>query len=147
MLPLLILGLIVLGAVLGGAGMRRLGRWTRRAAGRWRPGVGVGAILLAFAGLILSVRGGVVLGLPLLAVSGALALAARRRGEGPPAQARTAPQLSEAEARAMLGVPPNASRQEIQAAYLRLMQRVHPDHGGASGLAAQLNAARDRLLG
>jgi hypothetical protein len=26
------------------------------------------------------------------------------------------------------------------------MQKVHPDRGGAPGLAAQLNAARDRLL-
>jgi hypothetical protein len=27
------------------------------------------------------------------------------------------------------------------------MLRAHPDQGGTSGLAAQLNAARDRLLG
>jgi hypothetical protein len=27
------------------------------------------------------------------------------------------------------------------------MQRAHPDHGGSTGLASQLNAARDRLLG
>jgi DnaJ-class molecular chaperone len=47
----------------------------------------------------------------------------------------------------MLGVDTSASEAEIQAAYLRLMRRVHPDHGGASGLAAQLNLARDRLLG
>jgi hypothetical protein len=26
------------------------------------------------------------------------------------------------------------------------MQRVHPDAGGAAGLATQLNLARDRLL-
>jgi hypothetical protein len=29
---------------------------------------------------------------------------------------------------------------------MRLMRSVHPDKGGTSGLAAQLNAARDRLL-
>ena len=28
----------------------------------------------------------------------------------------------------------------------RLMRAVHPDKGGTAGLAAQLNAARDRLL-
>jgi len=29
---------------------------------------------------------------------------------------------------------------------VRLMRRVHPDAGGAEGLAVQLNAARERLL-
>ena len=41
---------------------------------------------------------------------------------------------------------PEATPDEIQAAYVRLMRRVHPDAGGAAGLASQLNAARDRLL-
>lgn len=50
------------------------------------------------------------------------------------------------EARAILGVAPEATRAEIQAAYTRLMRMAHPDKGGTSGLAAQLNAARDRLL-
>lgn len=144
MLLLAVLGLVVAGAVLGGAGMRRLGRWTSRATGRWRPGAGVGAVMLAFAGLAISVRGLWPVGLPLVAVSGILALAARRRPGPPPVKA---PVMSEAEARAVLGVPPNATRKEIQAAYLRLMQRVHPDQGGTSGLASQLNAARKRLLG
>ena len=146
MLVLLILGLVVVGAVLGGAGMRRLGRWTNRAAGRWRPGVGVGAVLFAFAGLILSVRGGLVVGVPLLALSGGLAIAARRRAGAFTPQAPTAPKMSEADARAVLGVSPNATRKDIQEAYLRLMQRAHPDQGGTTGLAAQLNAARDRLV-
>jgi len=145
-LVLAVLVLIVLGAVLGGAGMRRLGRWTSKAAGRWRPGVGMGAVLFAFAGLILSVRGGLVVGVPLLVVSGGLAIAARRRAGKPSPQAATAPKMSEAEARAVLGVPPGATRKEIQDAYLRLMQRAHPDQGGTTGLAAQLNAARDRLV-
>ncbi|HET6970801.1 MAG TPA: molecular chaperone DnaJ, partial [Phenylobacterium sp.] len=34
-----------------------------------------------------------------------------------------------------------------QAAYARLIRAVHPDKGGTAGLAAQLNAARDRMLG
>jgi curved DNA-binding protein CbpA len=55
--------------------------------------------------------------------------------------------MSEAEARSLLGVPQAATREEIRAAYLRLIRRAHPDHGGTSGLAAQLNAARERLLG
>ena len=50
------------------------------------------------------------------------------------------------QARSILGVEESASRAEIQAAYTRLMKRAHPDKGGSEGLAAQLNAARDRLL-
>jgi curved DNA-binding protein CbpA len=54
--------------------------------------------------------------------------------------------MSKADARSILGVGPEASREEVEAAYRRLMQRAHPDRGGSAGLAAQLNAARDRLL-
>jgi len=55
--------------------------------------------------------------------------------------------MSADEARSILGVGPAATPEEIQAAYSRLMRMAHPDKGGTSGLAAQLNAARDRLLG
>ena len=51
-----------------------------------------------------------------------------------------------AEAAAMLGVTEGADVETIEAAYRRLMFRVHPDQGGAAGLAAQLNAARVVML-
>lgn len=51
-----------------------------------------------------------------------------------------------AKARKLLGVAPNASREEILAAHRRLVVRVHPDTGGSEGLAAEINAARDVLL-
>lgn len=51
-----------------------------------------------------------------------------------------------AAARAVLGVPAGASREDIVAAHARLIRRIHPDAGGTDGLAAHLNAARDRLL-
>jgi hypothetical protein len=55
--------------------------------------------------------------------------------------------MSPAEAASMLGVPVGADRETIEQAYRRLMVRVHPDRGGAAGLAAQLNAARAVLIG
>jgi hypothetical protein len=55
-------------------------------------------------------------------------------------------EVSLTEARSILGVGPEASKADIQAAYARLMRLAHPDKGGTAGLAAQLNAARDRLL-
>jgi hypothetical protein len=51
-----------------------------------------------------------------------------------------------AEAASMLGISERATRAEVDAAYRRLMLRVHPDKGGAPGLAAQLNRAREVML-
>ncbi|KKC26508.1 molecular chaperone DnaJ [Sphingomonas sp. SRS2] len=50
------------------------------------------------------------------------------------------------EARRVLGVGPDASPEEIQAAHRRLVARVHPDQGGSAELASRVNAARDILL-
>ncbi|HRF44923.1 MAG TPA: DnaJ domain-containing protein [Candidatus Competibacteraceae bacterium] len=55
--------------------------------------------------------------------------------------------MSQAEAYQILGLSPGATRVDIQSAYRRLIQRVHPDQGGSAYLAAQLNQARDLLLG
>ena len=54
--------------------------------------------------------------------------------------------MTDEEARSLLGVDADATPEEIQAAYTRLMRMAHPDKGGTTGLAVQLNAARDRLL-
>ena len=56
-------------------------------------------------------------------------------------------EMDQTKAYQVLGLQPGASREDIQAAYRRLIQRVHPDHGGSSYLAARLNQARDVLLG
>jgi hypothetical protein len=55
--------------------------------------------------------------------------------------------MSRAEALAVLGLPEGASQDEIKAAHRRLIQRMHPDAGGSSDLAARINRAKDVLLG
>lgn len=46
----------------------------------------------------------------------------------------------------ILGVPPQASRDEINAAYRRLASSAHPDKGGSADAMANLNKARDEGL-
>jgi len=117
----------------------------------WRIGAAVAAVV-AFAGAgYFGLRGVWPAGLLLSVVGLWLATSARMpRGAKPTVERQEAPRsddrMSAHQARAILGVDETASTEEIQAAYKRLMLRVHPDNGGAAGLAAQLNAARDRLL-
>ncbi|MGL9732685.1 MAG: J domain-containing protein [Wolbachia sp.] len=54
--------------------------------------------------------------------------------------------LSTDEALKILGLNPEASKNEINKAYQNLMKLVHPDKGGSEYFAQKLNAARDRLL-
>jgi DnaJ-domain-containing protein 1 len=74
-----------------------------------------------------------------------LAVSARRPGAAAPPRQPSA-RMSLDEARSVLGVEEGATPAQIKAAYTRLMRMAHPDKGGTAGLAAQLNAARERLL-
>jgi hypothetical protein len=102
------------------------------------------AALAAVAAVVSALRGGWIPSLVFVGLSAWLAQTARPARGSPDAPERG---MSLREAREILGVDENAGRREIDAAYRRLMQRAHPDHGGSTGLASQLNAARDRLLG
>ncbi|HYD43773.1 MAG TPA: DnaJ domain-containing protein [Phenylobacterium sp.] len=121
-----------------------LGRGRRFDLGRgWRIGAGALAIA-AFAGAAFMVMRGLWGTGIVLAVVGLGFLASVRR-DALGAAARSS-SMTVAEACDLLGVTPEASTAEVKAAYVRLMQRAHPDAGGSKGLAAQLNAARDVLL-
>jgi DnaJ family protein C protein 19 len=96
------------------------------------------AVALFLLGLRLLTTGRVLPGAALIA--GTLLWAAYRRGRGAP------PRMAVEDARALLGVGPEASLAEIRDAHRRLIAKVHPDAGGSAELAQRVNAARDALV-
>jgi len=56
-------------------------------------------------------------------------------------------EMTRGDAYAILGLEDGASDEQIIAAHGRLIQRLHPDRGGSTFLAAKINQARDLLLG
>ncbi|MBU1345556.1 MAG: molecular chaperone DnaJ [Alphaproteobacteria bacterium] len=120
----------------------RLGRQTegpRR--GQWRVAATLISAALLAGGALALVKGTWIVGGALIGAGLWMVLSSRVRAV--PARRET---LGDIEARSILGVPVDASPEDINAAWRRLMGRAHPDQGGTEGLAARLNAARDRLL-
>ena len=121
----------------------RLGRQTERPGrAHWRVAATLLAAVMTAGAVLLAVRGSWIAALGLAGAGIWLSIASRqrvveRRPEG----------MTLSEARSLLGVSADATPQEINTAWKRLMARAHPDQGGTEGLASRLNAARDRLLG
>jgi hypothetical protein len=88
--------------------------------------------------------------IPALIRGGMAGLGRRSQGGGNNAGGRARPSssaMSREDAYAVLGLAPGASDTAIREAHRRLMAKVHPDRGGSDFLAAQINQARDLLLG
>lgn len=106
-----------------------------------KDGMALGAALV---GAVLAAKGKPVIGVPLL-IGAALFFA--KQGNARAKLRRQPPTPDDlAQARALLGVAPDADPATIRAAHRRLIASVHPDKGGTEALAAQINAARDLLL-
>ena len=126
--------------------------WVLREAGRMSPAKQRGFVRqvtglgLCALGLILAVKGLLIVALPMLGVGAGL-LGWQQFGFNRAAQPQpSATAMDKAEALAVLGLGASASADDIRRAHKKLLRAIHPDAGGSTYLSAKINAARDLLL-
>lgn len=101
-------------------------------------GIGLGSLILAVTGRLPAAIGILVALWPL-----GVSYLRHRNGQK---QTETPLPTSHQEAYEILGLEEGADEEDIRAAHMRLMKKVHPDQQGSDWLAQKINAARDILL-
>ena len=69
----------------------------------------------------------------------------QQQAQTPPSRGKQ--NMSIEEAMEILALKPGYKTEDVIQAHRRMMQKVHPDRGGSDYLAAQINQAKDTLLG
>jgi len=70
----------------------------------------------------------------------------QRNQQNTPPPPSTGGKMTASQAYEILDIQTDATDEEVKQAHKRLMQKLHPDRGGSSYLASQINAAKDTLL-
>ncbi len=102
---------------------------------------GLGLVTLIFTGRFFHALGWGLMILIALLISGASARRKRRQNPG-----KIEGPMTIKQAYAVLGLQNGASKDDIQNAYIELIKKNHPDHGGSDFLSAQINQAYDVLM-
>jgi hypothetical protein len=55
--------------------------------------------------------------------------------------------MSRQQAMEVLGLKADFTKEQVIQAHRRMMQKIHPDRGGSDYLAAQINQAKETLIG
>jgi hypothetical protein len=103
------------------------------------------AVGVGVAALFLTLTGKLPVAIAILTALWPIAASYMKMNKESPRGGQNLP-LTEKEAYDVLGLAQGAGPDDIRAAHLRLMKKVHPDQAGSDWLAKKINAARDLLL-
>ena len=127
--------------------------WALRQAGRMTPQQSrrfarqIGGYVLCGVAALMGLRGNFMVAVPaftigagLLGINGLMGQMKEKSTSTPNIQ------IDKQQAYSILGLQADATADDIRSAHKRLQRATHPDAGGSTYLAAQINAARDLLL-
>ncbi len=126
--------------------------WALRQAGRMTPQQSrrfarqIGGYVLCGVAALMALRGNFLIALPAFTIGAGLLGFNGLIGQMNAKPTSTSIQMDKQQAYGILGLQAGASADDIRAAHKRLQRAIHPDAGGSTYLAAQINAARDKLL-